>query len=498
MQQLRYRNSQGRNSLIAASAMQFALAAFAVLVASLMSSILPWWLVIAIAVVPLFIILAWLAPEFTAIGLLAALFGVLPDFLLPSLPIGGGELKPEDLGMPTLLLLLLLKRAGSLQLRLAPMRAYWLPLGLFILVALISAITALAYKTAPAKDIFNESRPYFTWMLLPIFCLAIDTEKRLKRFLILLMALALTLATGVMFQSFTGIAIFGRGQELRQLWSIDGGVSDVLRSTTPGMFLMTGALIYLFAAYAKEQLRQPILIALLGAILTGGLLVGFGRGMWLSLIIGLALLAFFSRRASYFQLVLTCTAMATLVVSTLLIAKPEYLYAISDRFLSVGEEIESGSSFGRRKEENYYALQKIAESPLVGVGLGGRYKPDSPESRTWPDQVRYVHNAYVKVAVKTGIPGILTASFLIIVLVGRSWSAARSGGQNPAVSFAVLWVILTTTIFTSMTQPNFVASNGVASIALAVFLSEALRGKIGVQAKSGAHATKPRYATHGS
>jgi|GEM_PF-1601785 len=464
-----------RTTSVVGTFVLFTLVILVVATAGILPALLPWWLVVALVIVPVFAVVAWLTPDIAVIGILAALFGVLPDILLPTLPIGGGELKPEDLGIPALLVLLLVKHAGSLRPRLQPMRHYWIPLGLFILVAATSALIALAYKFSPAKDIFNEARPYVTWLLLPVLCLAIETDRQMKRFQLLLMGLALVLAVGVMFQSFTGIAIFGRGQELRQLWSLDGGVADVLRSTTPGMFLMTGALIYLFAAYAKEQIRQPVVVALLSALLIGGVLVGFGRGLWFSLFVGVGMLAFFSRKAAYARLAITCTVGAALVIATLLLAKPEYVYAVSDRLLSVGEEIERGSSFGRRTEENHYALVRIYESPILGVGLGGRYKPDSIESRSWPDQVRYVHNAYMRVAVKTGIPGLLTAVFLVFVLLRRGWTGARQGTQNPAISFAAYWVILTTTVLTAITQPNFVAPNGVASIALAIFLIERLR-----------------------
>ncbi len=463
---------QGRSISVVGSFVLFTLALLAVAVAGILPALLPWWLIVALVVIPVFAVLAWLAPEVAVVGILAAIFGVLPDILLPTLPIGGGQLRPEDLGLLSLFLLLLIKHVGSIRVRLQLMRHYWMPLGLFILVAATSALIALAYKTAPAKDVFNEARPYFNWLLLPVLCLAIENARQLKRFQLLLMTLALVLSVGVMFQSFTGITIFGRGQELRQLWSIDGGVADVLRSTTPGMFLMTGALIYLLAAYAKEQIGQPVAVALLSAILIGGVLVGFGRGLWLSLLVGVGLLAFFSRKAAYARLTITCAIGTAVVLSTLLMVKPEYVYAISDRLLSVGAEIEHGSSFARRTEENHFALQRIYEAPILGVGLGGRYKPDSAESRTWPDQVRYVHNAYMRVTVKTGLPGLASAIILVLVLLRRSWTGARHGERDPAISFAAFWVILTTTVLTAFTQPNLFAPNGVASIALAIFLIE--------------------------
>ncbi|MDD2943571.1 MAG: O-antigen ligase family protein [bacterium] len=443
----------------------------------IVAGIFPWWFVVSAVIAICFFIIAWFFPEFAVVLLLASLFGVLPESLMPKLALGGGELKPEDLGIPVLFFILILKDYKNFKILISPLRHYVFPLGFFVGSALLSALIAVLYKTSPVKDVFNELRPYFTWLFLLVFFMAINNEKKILRFKVLLLILALILAAGVMVQSLSGVSIFGRGQEVRQLWSTGGGVAGVMRSTTPGMFLMTGVLIYIFAAYAKEQIKRPFLLCVFGAILSGGILVGFGRGMWLSVIIGIVMLAFFSRKAAYTKLIIVFGLVCGISFGGLLIVKPDYVSAIADRFLSVGEELERGSSFGRRKEENFYAIQKIEQSPLLGVGLGGRYKPENSETLAWPEQSRYIHNAYMKVAVKTGLPGLFAVLFFIAVTIWRTWDAARfrSGHKDPALAFAAFWVILTTMVFTSMTQPNFVASNGVASIALAIFLSEALR-----------------------
>lgn len=441
----------------------------------LATALVPWWWLVAAAVVPVFLALAWAFPELAAVGLVAAVFGVLPDFLLPSIPVGGGRLNAEDLGIPLLLCLLIVKHARNLGPSLAPLRPYVVPLGTLIFVAALSALLAVLYKTAPVKDVLNESRPYFVWLMFPILCLSTSDEQSFRRLLYALFALALVLAIGVTTQSFTGITLFGKGQEVRALYTLGGVNRDVLRSTTPGMFVMAGALVFCFAAYAKEQIRRPVVLASLSAVLGCGLLVGFGRGMWLSVFIGVLLLALYSRKASYSKLVIMLLLASSVGAAAMLVLKPEYADAFVARLFSVTEEIESGSSFGRRTEENHYAMQRVMESPILGVGLGGRYKPDNKESLVWEAQSRYIHNAYMNVLVKTGVPGLLAALLFVAVAIRRSWGALRHPSENQAVTFAAFWVILTTTVFTSITQPNFVAANGVASICIALYLSERLR-----------------------
>lgn len=45
--------------------------------------------------------------------------------------------------------------------------------------------------------------------------------------------------------------------------------------------------------------------------------------------------------------------------------------------------------------------------------------------------------------------------------------------RDPALTFTALWVLLTATVITSVTQPNLTSTGGVASVALAILLMEA-------------------------
>lgn len=444
------------------------------------------------ASVPFFLIIGWNLPEIAIIGLLGSIFGVFPDFLLPSIPLAGGTFRPEDIGMPALLLLLTVKHIGNINNKLNLFKPYWAPLGIFLSIAVISAISSILFKTAPFKDVLNEARPYTTWLLLPILALSIYDESRYKRFIYYLFFLALILAAGSMFQSLTGYQIFSRGQELRQLWSTNGSVEGVLRSTTPGMFLMTGALMYILAAFASRQVRHPFILLLCTTVLAGGTFVGFGRGIWLSIVVGICILYFYSSTALYLRTLLIIGLAAFLTTSVFLITKPDYVFAVADRFLSVADEVEHGTSFGRRNEENRYALGKIIESPIRGVGLGGRYMPETTESIAWPEQARYVHNAYTKVAVKTGLPGLLSALYLVITILIRSRRCATNPVEHSDIAFAAYWVLLTTLIFTSLTQPNFVAPNGVASVCVALLFVEHLYSRMAQNTKQRPRNSLPR------
>jgi uncharacterized membrane protein len=58
-------------------------------------------------------------------------------------------------------------------------------------------------------------------------------------------------------------------------------------------------------------------------------------------------------------------------------------------------------------------------------------------------------------------------------MLHRTYSISKSKHSNQSITFSAFWIIVTTTILTAATQPNLAAPNGVASIVLALFFSEA-------------------------
>lgn len=445
------------------------------LIAGAAVAVLPWHWIVAATIVPCLIALAWMRPEIAVLLLLAMLFGVIPSMVLPSIQVGGGRLNAEDIGIPLLLLCMLLKHRGKLRERFSIAQAYFFPIGLFVGSATLSVFIAFLYKTAPMKDALIEFRPYLTWLLLPLCCLVLSGEKEYRRFLFGLLVLAMVLASGMALQSFYGVRLFDKGQEIRALYTVGSANVDVMRSTTPGMFLMASALIYLLAQYAVGDVSRRIFVVFCSIALTLGLIVGFGRGMWLSVIVGVGLIFFITKPSRYFRFIIGFFIVGSVGILSFYAAKPVYVEAAVNRLLSIGEEIEVGSSFNRRKEENYFAWKAVIDSPITGVGLGGRYKPDNSESIVWEAQSRYVHNSYVNSLVKMGFPGLAISVFMALFIMLRLFRNLRSAGQDIALSYSAFWLVLTASVFTSFTQPNFVSANGVASICIAIYVSERSR-----------------------
>jgi O-antigen ligase len=158
---------------------------------------------------------------------------------------------------------------------------------------------------------------------------------------------------------------------------------------------------------------------------------------------------------------------------------------IVERLLSIGTEIQVGESYGRRKTENEYAWEHIVNSPMLGVGLGGEYKPPSAQSIAWPGETRYIHNTYVNVATKMGVPALLALVALVTTMLVRGWTTIRiaSSADRP-IAVASFWTIMAAAVVTSLTQPNLISPGGAVSLAVAVFLTECVRARVQTKTKS--------------
>ena len=435
---------------------------------ALLIPVLPASIVLALIVAPLALLFIWIKPEFSLVVLFAAIFGALP---LPGLPLGGGTLRAEDLGIPLFLVILLIKRYGGIKARMAVVSPYAIPLVLLGAAVTFSMLYSYMLGRQPIKNIFNELRPYYYWCLLVVLPLAIGDEKSLLRFRMMIFWLAVLLAIAVAAQSFSGIQILPRGG-FRQVITMDRMAAGVIRSTTPGMYLIAGALIYLVAAYSMGLRVHKVLVIVGVPVLSVGVLVGFGRALWLSVVLGLLVLAIFAKFRRYFVFSIIAVSGAVVTIVMLSAVRPGYLDAAERRLMSVSEEISYGGSFGRRKLEIYHATPAILHNPIFGVGLGSPYKPPTSDSEWWDGETRYIHNSYLSILTKLGLFGLFPFLVFQFIIIRRGIRKFSADSHDRPLVFASMWVILTISLVTSITQPDLVSPHGVAIITLVVFLME--------------------------
>jgi O-antigen ligase len=123
------------------------------------------------------------------------------------------------------------------------------------------------------------------------------------------------------------------------------------------------------------------------------------------------------------------------------VSETPFVVGIAERFGSLLNPAETSQteSLQWRTFETEKALQSIKEHPLTGVGLGNRYREltafQSEASGYYTrgsiaaDEVsrftRYVHNSYVSLAVKMGLPGLFAILWFFAAVLFKGFQVYR-------------------------------------------------------------------------
>jgi len=96
-----------------------------------------------------------------------------------------------------------------------------------------------------------------------------------------------------------------------------------------------------------------------------------------------------------------------------------------DRLATLGSQRTlSEDSLQWRYVENEYALRQIASHPLLGLGLGARYRPFDPRidyrGMNW-DARGFIHNGHLAILLASGLPGYLCLMWLSLAFLIRGF-----------------------------------------------------------------------------
>ena len=109
---------------------------------------------------------------------------------------------------------------------------------------------------------------------------------------------------------------------------------------------------------------------------------------------------------------------------------------------SVAERLRSTVLADPRREIWRFSLEKIAEHPLVGAGLG-RYVFRKAYPEFHPDQVNewHAHNMILNKGIQMGVPGMLTFLFLWLALAHEMLRHTRKSAAHASLAVAGLSII---------------------------------------------------------
>lgn len=444
---------------------------FAILL-GVLSAVFPPLIILAIAFIPVIIVIAWSYPAFALLMLVAVLYGVIPPYLVPRIPMGGGNLQANDLALGCLFLIVTLRSMGELPKIITKLKPLAFPLLLLVFLFFLSLIISVGYFHNPMKHVLAEVRNFLYWLILPIIVAIVSKDRTRYQFIVNgLMIIGYLIAIALIFQHLTGIDILGAGR-VEKLVTLNQ-TSDVVRTTSPGIYLVIFAIYLIVARWLSGQISSlkagsaciPLILSLL---------VTFGRGVWIASAICLLILAISIGKNAFWRLVTVGVMAFSIIFGGLLILKPETGHAIIDRIFSVSKEVEGGSSAEWRYQENSYAIDHLLNSPIVGVGIGGFAHPKFHPTMD-DDLLRYVHNGYLYLAVKIGIFGLLIPIFIILRVINWLRCSNDKYVNNLTYSRKAILAVFFVPCITSFTQPEWMVYTGVGFLALILGLMLATR-----------------------
>lgn len=437
----------------------------------LASAVLPWQFVVAILGLPIVIFLAFSMPLAAFLLSLLLMFGLVPEFILASIPLAGARLRPPELLLMLVLVAISLRAWAIHDWRfLQPLRALWLPLSL--LVAGLAGGFVYGKVILRNELALADARQFIGWCSLPVaLWMSVHRQKWFERVILLL---SLASATVMLLQFTTGVQfIYGfRGAE-----SLSREYSDVVRSAIGGGLFLLAYSAYLLYLRSCSDARHRWWYLLGTLVLVGGLVVSMNRAVWAGFALGGLFVILFRPRGSRSQMpsLLGIVLMLSLMAGLTYTIKPRLFEAVLDRALSVAEEGQRGSSLGFRFEENRQATAALSRSPVLGVGMGGEYKRafrQVEKSGSFDTETSFIHNGYLALWLKLGIAGVAFCLALAVGLTLMYLKTARhdrgpQASESRVRAFAGLACVICFYV-SALTSPDFSSLGQLAALGIVI------------------------------
>ncbi len=439
--------------------------------------------------------LVYIKPEFG----LAILFFLAADVLYVNdfidLRVLGGGLELRDLFLMTMWGIVLLRYRPLRFKRVitAPLSRWLL---VFLLGCLFSAMWALVRFSVDLFYVLRELRAVASYSTFFLLLIVAQERKKLHFVVRYLTLLACILAVISIAQYIVGteLAFAGGRVEVRQ------ATQGLTRVLLPSVFLVNAMMIINIAQLSFNHgpkslmLRLPI-IALLGAAVA----LTQSRNLWFS--DGIVLLFFFLfsglRRKIRFVVGFLLLVLLLGIGLSLLPTAREDITAVEGLRGRLMEPFErdlfKGSrTLGGRVQELEIAFEKIAQYPMLGIGLGNRYYEDGHKIWRYSEDKnflpRFIHNGYAWVALKLGLPMFLLLLWILaraLIWVGRDFQRAvtlEDQGLIVGLGLSLIGLCASALVVPIFMQPSYVVTltviMGLISAVDQALLSDDLKVKV--------------------
>ncbi|MDQ4081929.1 MAG: O-antigen ligase family protein, partial [Actinomycetota bacterium] len=367
---------------------------------------------VGVAAVVLAAALAFTAPVANLV-LLVFLSAIVPYELQNELSVGGGPGSPGLLPSDLLLLCGLASSMFLLSDRVLDRRRLLVTgiVALVLVVALLQFLHGLNMGAYPSDAGF-EFRSLLGlgafFLALPLLSDAVTRRRLLKSLLGLAILLGLWgIVQWIGHFDFSPHADFGVREGV-------AGATEGRGQLTGGMYWYPIAIITCYAALLSGAITSfATRVALTTAVLLNAisLFLTYERTIWLGSAVALALVTLRAKGAHRLRALLAAPIVVLLLAVVVATVAPREWTAARERLLAA-RQYETDNSLLQRIEEVRRVSVEIEERPLAGSGLGATMFFSAPEVYIEPHARLYVHNTYLWLAWKIGIP----ATLLLVLL----------------------------------------------------------------------------------
>lgn len=340
----------------------------------------------------------------------------------PTIPIVIGDLFVSDVVILLVIVMRLLKKVTTNVVVIPRPMGY--PVLVFISVAIFTFFYSILNNGVSTTRAGTDLRVYFYFSLFFLVFYTIRSRQQLKSVLMVLGILAVIYSILQIIQWAIGYETDILGVRLEPLMTAGQTFKRVARVMLPGTSVILFSLNVFLSIFLYRRLKLKWRLILLSAILlTGtGMIFTFTRALWLAVSVGVLVFLFtVRRRMSIYPRIIAFLACSVLII--LLLKKTEAVNsqdlgnAVYDRTISIVnmQKNISKDTVIVRLVEIRYALKKIVENPIIGIGFGSSYRPiifgntDYERDRAGT----FVHNGYLTIQLQMGLLGTLAFLWLI-------------------------------------------------------------------------------------
>lgn len=430
------------------------MAVFVALFMGLVSAFVPWWLALMLFTPP---VLIWAGAKWPLVAMFVALLTAY-GFL----PIGIVMTDAVVLGF---VLFVAVIRYAYVPSTIVRLKTIWTSLFAFQAWAFVSMVYGLFYMRNNLQYTYEESVTVAYWLLIiPIALMGID-KKRANYTMYILITMSVFLSILAILQSVFAMRLSFSGLAgAAELTSEEGGIAGLARSMMPGVLMVIFTFVLSTIKLTTGARHRGFWWALL-ILNSMAIFVTFGRAVWAMTALNTVIAAALTGRKAFVRLLVFGGGLFMFLIVALLVFKPEFVLGALNRLLSLRDEFSGkGTSLQWRLLENHFAYITMANHPVLGIGLGGEYKPRLIDMRSFSAQTHYIHNGYFFVIMKMGFIGLMFYMAHYLNILRYCWESQKFASVDRAPQLALIAVFLGTLIL-NITQPEFMQGPSIASLA---------------------------------